>query len=343
MKILLLLEVFCIGFSCAGNIYCMHHAYNRWIIDFPMVCLAIFALFSYVVLYDHHLNRGILFLGITIIFSTIALYLISSLYFHLGPEVNLLENENFLSVILIIRTLIVSVIIIMMITLYKKIYSKYHTPNIYFKKIRFWSFFGVLSFFLMIPNRLFKALKISSNNFYMLGFILSYLLILLFILFRPKFLNRAGLKIILSKAFNRNEQTHNINTDFEFQFYTKCYYLQAKATLEEFGKMINLTPDLLNKYIYQNYSTNFNDLVNKARVDYFVALVYDGKHTNLTIEALARLSGFGSRQSLYTKFKKFHGGNPSELCNSIKATDQPTDVIIPELQKPVISANSEAK
>ena len=177
----------------------------------------------------------------------------------------------------------------------------------------------------------------------MLGFILSYLLILLFILFRPKFLNRAGLKIILSKAFNRNEQTHNINTDFEFQFYTKCYYLQAKATLEEFGKMINLTPDLLNKYIYQNYSTTFNDLVNKARVDYFVALVYDGKHTNLTIEALARLSGFGSRQSLYTKFKKFHGGNPSELCNSIKATDQPTDVIIPELQKPVISANSEAK
>jgi AraC-like DNA-binding protein len=73
---------------------------------------------------------------------------------------------------------------------------------------------------------------------------------------------------------------------------------------------------LLTKFIYQNFTTTFNDLVNEARVNYFVTLVADGKHPNYTIESLAQLSGFGSRQSLYKQFKKFHGGTPSDLYNS---------------------------
>ena len=139
---------------------------------------------------------------------------------------------------------------------------------------------------------------------------------LLFVLFRPRFLNRTNLKISLSKAFNRKDRFDFSKDDFELHFYRNCFFLNNKASLEEFGKMISVSPALLTKFIYQNFTTTFNDLVNEARVNYFVTLVADGKHPNYTIESLAQLSGFGSRQSLYKQFKKFHGGNPSDLYNS---------------------------
>ena len=317
LKIFLLSEVLCIGFICAGNIYCLNHPFNRWLIDFPTSILAILALFTYTVLYEHRLNRSVFIFGITVIFANIALYVVSSSIFGLSSDVNLIESKDLRYTIFASRTLIHCYFIYQMYKLYKKINSKYQSQNIYYQKIKNWSIFGVLSCFLLLPNRILKVLNITDNTVYILSFSIAFLFILLFILFRPRFINRASLEIILSKAFNKEGQSKCTIADFEFQFYTKCFYLKIKTTLEEFGKEINLSPDLINKFVFQNYSTNFNDLVNKARVDYFVALVYDGKHTNFTIEGLAKLSGFGSRQNLYAQFKKFHGGNPSELMNSI--------------------------
>jgi YesN/AraC family two-component response regulator len=62
----------------------------------------------------------------------------------------------------------------------------------------------------------------------------------------------------------------------------------------------------------------FSDLVNKYRVQYFVSIVVLPQNANYTIDALAKMSGFTSRNHLYKPFRKFHGGIPSDFIDTIK-------------------------
>ena len=58
-----------------------------------------------------------------------------------------------------------------------------------------------------------------------------------------------------------------------------------------------------------------DELVNKSRVGHFVEIVKEPKYKNYTVEALAMEVGFSSRQRFYQPFKKYHGGNPSDLID----------------------------
>lgn len=318
LKILLMAIVFCVGFSCAGNIYCLHHAYNRWLIEFPKTFFLVFALYFYMLLHHHYLKRHILWIGIITISLQIIVYLIFSIGLNVNSGVNLVEGGDYRLVIVALRGIFSVYFIILMSNLYFKIIRKYNTQNIYFKQIKTWSVFGLASFYLMFPAKLLKTWAIIDMNTYLIITIITFLLILLFILYRPRFLNRTNLRITLSQAFSRKDQKHFSIDEFELHFFSHCYYLNGKASVEEFGKIINISPSLVSETVFQEYNTNFSDLVNKARIGYFVDLLSEGKHNNLTIEALAQLSGFGSRQSLYKNFKRFHGGSPSKLLDSTK-------------------------
>jgi AraC-like DNA-binding protein len=58
--------------------------------------------------------------------------------------------------------------------------------------------------------------------------------------------------------------------------------------------------------------------LNKSRVDYLVELLREGKHEEYTIEALAKMSGFGSRQTMYKAFAKFRNQSPTDFIDSLK-------------------------
>jgi YesN/AraC family two-component response regulator len=60
---------------------------------------------------------------------------------------------------------------------------------------------------------------------------------------------------------------------------------------------------------------SFDELLNKSRVDYFVEIIKKPQFKNYTVEALALEVGFTSRQRFYQPFKKYHGGNPSDLID----------------------------
>jgi YesN/AraC family two-component response regulator len=103
--------------------------------------------------------------------------------------------------------------------------------------------------------------------------------------------------------------------DFNFQFYTNFYYKNKAANIEEFSNIMGVGKEVMFNYIYFNYSMTFDELINKARVEYFVEIIKDAKFKNYTVEALALEVGFSSRQRFYQPFKKYHGGNPSDLID----------------------------
>jgi len=193
---------------------------------------------------------------------------------------------------------------------------KFSYKNIYFKKIQLWTFcffilftgqiiIILLSFVFNVPN----VVKLITT----IGFALSLLLV---ILYRPSFINKNGSKISFGFLFNRTDFSADIkDNDFIFHFYTSCYFKNKTAEIIQFSNIIGVGKDILANYIYFTYSMSFEELVNKARIEYFVEIIKDEKFKNYTVEALALEVGFSSRQRFYKPFKQYHGGNPSDLID----------------------------
>lgn len=194
---------------------------------------------------------------------------------------------------------------------------KQQQQNIYFDKIKFWSktlvAFTILLTIIFMPLSFFEISEFIS---YIVSFI-SFLILLLFVFYRPNFLNRSALKISFGSSFNRVSEYAISELEFINEFYTKLYFVQNDASLENLAKLLHISSNDLYKFIYYKYSMTFNDLVNKNRVDYFIDIIHNPKYLNYTIDALAKEAGFSSRQHLYKPFKKFHGGNPSDIMDAI--------------------------
>jgi len=193
---------------------------------------------------------------------------------------------------------------------------KFSYENIYFKNIQIWTlgFFGVIltQIIIIILSLIFNF----SNDFKTYTTIIKGLALLLTILYRPSFINKNGSKISFGFLFNRNDFGLYIKeVDFNFNFYTNLYYKSKTANIEEFSNIMGVNKDILFKYIYFTYSMSFEELLNKSRVEYFVEIIKDAKFKKYTVEALALEVGFSSRQRFYQPFKKYHGGNPSDLID----------------------------
>ena len=194
---------------------------------------------------------------------------------------------------------------------------KQEYQNIYFDKIKTWSkfliFFTGLMITLFIPV---SFVELPETVSYMAS-IISFITIELFVFYRPVFLNRSALKISFGNHFNRESEYAISELAFINEFYTKLYFVQNDASLDNLAKTLNISSNDLYKFIYYKYSMTFNDLVNKNRVDYFIDIIHNPKYLNFTIDALAKEAGFSSRQHLYKPFKKFHGGNPSDIMDAV--------------------------
>lgn len=189
--------------------------------------------------------------------------------------------------------------------------------NAYFKHIKKWSFLlfsiSIFTFILYLP---FTYLSNSQFNRYIIISFL-YLFGLLIIFYRPTFINTYSTSIIFNNNFQNESVTEAVD-DFIFRqlFFDNKYYLNTNASLNELAKNMNVSATDLYKYIYLNFPLTFNELVNSNRIKYFVTIITDPKFANYSIDALAKESGFTSRQNLYKPYKKYQGGNPSDLFKS---------------------------
>lgn len=194
---------------------------------------------------------------------------------------------------------------------------KNHQQNIYFDKIKIWvrtiifHWFFIASIFFIFP--LIDIPELITHIIYFFIF----LILELYVFYRPVFLNRSSLKISFGNSFNRDTEYAISELDFINEFYTNLYFAKNDASLENLSKILNISSNDLYKFIYYKYSMTFNDLVNKNRVDYFIDIIHNPNYLNYTIDALAKEAGFSSRQHLYKPFKKFHGGNPSDIMDAL--------------------------
>ena len=209
----------------------------------------------------------------------------------------------------------------MVVYTFIKLVSIKSTSNLYDIKIRNWTMgLYVVMFLLIIINYTLVLLYLNGMKIKFIdSFItLSFLkfLVLLFILFRPKFLDddkyARPFNQLLSKNVGVSFQS------FEFLFYSNNYYLLPEANMDDLALKLNTTKKELANFLKNEIDENFTELLNMNRVEYFKTLLMAKKYESFTIEALSEMSGFNNRRSMYNSFKKHVGITPTEFIQSLK-------------------------
>ena len=93
----------------------------------------------------------------------------------------------------------------------------------------------------------------------------------------------------------------------------KELYLNSDLNLIKLSDLLEVTPHHLSFVINKGFNVNFFMYVNKFRVEKAKQMLADNNNNNLSILGIAFESGFSSKTSFNTTFKKITGQTPSEF------------------------------
>lgn len=97
-------------------------------------------------------------------------------------------------------------------------------------------------------------------------------------------------------------------------------YLQTELTLQDLGEKLNVPYYQVSQAINEGMQKSFYDLVNGYRVEEAKRLLSDPASSNSKILAIGLDSGFNSKTTFNTVFKKFTGLTPSDYRQTQKQT-----------------------
>ena len=92
-------------------------------------------------------------------------------------------------------------------------------------------------------------------------------------------------------------------------------YLQPDCNLAYLSKLTGLPVHHLAYYFRESKKQSFNDFRNEWRIKHAKNLIKEGKAKDLTLEAIGLLSGFSTRNTFFTAFKKVEKISPSAFVN----------------------------
>lgn len=90
-------------------------------------------------------------------------------------------------------------------------------------------------------------------------------------------------------------------------------YRKPNLTLTDLATILNTNRSLLSNIINQGFEMNFNDFINKKRIDAVIKDIQSGRHRNTTILGLALENGFNSKATFNRAFKKHTSLTPKQF------------------------------
>lgn len=90
-------------------------------------------------------------------------------------------------------------------------------------------------------------------------------------------------------------------------------YLNPDLSIQELAEQVKVPARIISEVVNNFIGQNFNDYINNYRVEEFKKLTGDMTKSHYTVLALGYESGFKSKTTFNTAFKKFTGKTPSEF------------------------------
>ena len=113
-----------------------------------------------------------------------------------------------------------------------------------------------------------------------------------------------------------DDELNEIMVNLRRQMEEKELFLDKKLTLKKLSGIANTTPHKLSYALNAGFNQTFYQFVNEYRVERAKLLLDGPKKNEYTILAIAYESGFNSKSTFNTSFKKVTGITPSQYINS---------------------------
>ena len=89
-------------------------------------------------------------------------------------------------------------------------------------------------------------------------------------------------------------------------------FLDSKLTIGKIAEALNVPRQYISEVLSHHMNTNFQNFVNEYRVNEFIRRLEDDQNDRFTLLSLALESGFNSKSSFNSIFKKFKGLTPTQ-------------------------------
>lgn len=104
---------------------------------------------------------------------------------------------------------------------------------------------------------------------------------------------------------------------FEYLFKEEKYYLNPLISQEEVARTLGISSSYLSTLLSDELKTSFNAYVNKLRTHEVVEMMSNPDFQQYNILSIGLESGFNSKTSFYTSFKKYMGYTPAQYKKMI--------------------------
>ncbi len=95
-------------------------------------------------------------------------------------------------------------------------------------------------------------------------------------------------------------------------------YLKSDLSLNDLSEFLHIPPKNLSQVINQGFGVNYFDLINSYRCDEFKRILRETSDKKMTVLEAMYKSGFSSKSSFNSSFKKITGQTPSTFKQSLK-------------------------
>jgi AraC-like DNA-binding protein len=120
-----------------------------------------------------------------------------------------------------------------------------------------------------------------------------------------------------SKSFEISAEKLNLLKHKVDRYIQNKPYLSPEFNLTVMSMDTDIPVHHLSYYFNEYLNVNFNTWKNDLKINHVIDLIHNGSGEILTLDALAKQAGFGSRTSFFNSFKLKMGITPSEYLNKI--------------------------
>lgn len=116
----------------------------------------------------------------------------------------------------------------------------------------------------------------------------------------------------INSAFS-NDDLKVILQEIKYKIETqKCFTIQG-LNLSKLSTIVEQPTHTISECINRIEKSNFNDFINKYRVEAAKAMLLDKKFEHLSVEGIGEEVGFSTKATFYTSFKKFTNTSPKKF------------------------------
>ena len=105
----------------------------------------------------------------------------------------------------------------------------------------------------------------------------------------------------------------------------KKAFLESNLTLNVIAEKLETNRSYISRIINTVYGMNFNDYINKLRINEACTIICNNTNPNFTIDHLFSEVGFTGKSTFYAAFKKYSGVTPAVFFKMNNMTGNHSD------------------